>query len=142
MKRDERLREAFNYLKNKGVVHKQKDVAEKMGSTEPNVSAALKGAEHVLTDNFLMRFNQAFGNIFNDEWLRTGEGEMIKNSQSIGDISNSNVSGVNVNGNGIQINPNAYDALLKIVEANQKSTEKFQEQMGRLITLLEKKYGC
>ena len=77
MKRDERLREAFNYLKNKGVVHKQKDVAEKMGSTEPNVSAALKGAEHVLTDNFLMRFNQAFGNIFNDEWLRTGEGEML-----------------------------------------------------------------
>ena len=69
----------------------------------------------------------------------TGEGEMLKTSQSVGDISNSSVSGVNVNGNGIQINPNAYDTLLKIVETNQKATEKFQEQIDRLITIIEKK---
>ncbi len=64
---------------------------------------------------------------------------MLKTSQSVGDISNSSVSGVNVNGNGIQINPNAYDTLLKIVETNQKATEKFQEQIDRLITIIEKK---
>lgn len=75
----------------------------------------------------------------NAGWLMTGEGEMLKTSQSVGDISNSSVSGVNVNGNGIQINPNAYDTLLKIVETNQKATEKFQEQIDRLITIIEKK---
>lgn len=77
----------------------------------------------------------------NTGWLMTGEGEMLKsNQQTVGDISNSNVSGVNVSGTDIHINPNAYDALLKIVEANQKSTEKFQEQIDRLIAIIEKKY--
>ena len=75
----------------------------------------------------------------NTGWLMTGEGEMLKTCQSVGDISNSNVSGVNVKGSGININPNAYDALLKIVEANQKVTEKFQEQIDRLISIIEKR---
>lgn len=75
----------------------------------------------------------------NRVWLLTGEGEMTKSAQSVGNISNSNVSGVNVNGQEIHINPNAYDTLLKIVENNQRTTEKFQEQIDRLLTLLENK---
>lgn len=77
----------------------------------------------------------------NINWLLTGEGEMIKPIQSVGDISHSNVSGVNVSGQDIHINPNAYDTLLKIVESNQKATEKFQEQIDRLISIIEYKYG-
>ncbi len=75
----------------------------------------------------------------NRVWLLTGEGEMTKSAQSVGNISNSNVAGVNVNGQEIHINPNAYDTLLKIVENNQRTTEKFQEQIDRLLTLLENK---
>lgn len=78
MERRERLNEAFNFLKNKGIVHTQKDVAKKMGSTSPNVSSALKGVESVLTENFLRRFNEAFGEIFDEQWLLTGEGEMLR----------------------------------------------------------------
>lgn len=74
----------------------------------------------------------------NTNWLLTGEGEMTKPIQQVGDISNSNVSGVNVNGTEIHINPNAYDTLLQIVERNQKMTEKFQEQIDRLIAIIEK----
>lgn len=65
---------------------------------------------------------------------------MTKPIQQVGDISNSNVSGVNVSGTEIHINPNAYDTLLQIVERNQKVTEKFQEQIDRLISIIEKKY--
>lgn len=74
-------------------------------------------------------------------WLITGEGEMIKPIQSVGDISNSSVSGVNVSGQDIYINPDAYNTLLKIVEHNQKTTAKFQEQIDRLISIIEHKYG-
>jgi hypothetical protein len=77
----------------------------------------------------------------NQDWLLFGEGEMLNTSQNVGDINNSNVSGVNVHGNDIQINPNAYDTLLQIVQTFQHSTTKSQEQIDRLITLLEKKYG-
>lgn len=64
---------------------------------------------------------------------------MLKPMQCVGDISNSNVSGVNVNGREIHINPDAYNTLLKIVENNQKTTEKFQEQIDRLISIIENK---
>lgn len=70
-------------------------------------------------------------------WLLLGAGEMLKTNQSVGDINGSSVSGVNVNGNDIHINPDAYDTLLKIVHSNQKTTEKFQEQIDRLITVIE-----
>lgn len=77
----------------------------------------------------------------NTNWLLTGEGDMLKPIQSVGDISNSSVSGVNVNGREIHINPDAYNTLLKIVESNQRTTEKFQEQIDRLISIIENKYG-
>lgn len=137
--RKDRLQIAFEFLRNQGKVHTQKDVARIMQTTEPNISAALKGSERVLTDKFLRRFNTAFNSIFSDNWLIAGEGEMLQPAQNMGNISNSNLTGVNVNGKEIHINPDAYNTLLKIVENNQKSTEKFQEQIDRLITLLEKK---
>lgn len=73
----------------------------------------------------------------NTGWLMTGEGEMLRKHQKVGDISNSNVSGVNVSGREIHIYPDAYNTLLKVVESNQKTTEKFQEQIDRLISIIE-----
>lgn len=78
MERKERLQTAYEYLRNQGRVHTQKDVASTMEATRQNVSAALKGKDGVLTDNFLRRFNLAFGEPFNLDWLLTGEGEMLK----------------------------------------------------------------
>lgn len=77
MDKKERLNAAFKYLRNQGLAETQKEVAEKMGSTAPNVSSAMRGVDTVLTDKFLLRFNAAFGNIFSDSWLTTGEGEML-----------------------------------------------------------------
>lgn len=73
----ERLIKAYNYLRDNGVVHTQKDVAEAMGATPPNVSSALKGNKKALTDSFLQRFSEAFGNKISYYWLLTGEGEML-----------------------------------------------------------------
>lgn len=75
MNRRDRFCEAFKYLRSKGVVHTQKDVADKMESTPSNVSKALKGIEGVLTERFLMRFGDAFG--ISIEWLLSGSGEML-----------------------------------------------------------------
>ena len=48
------------------------------GASASNVSSALSGVETVLTDKFMSRFNESFGGLFNDEWLLSGEGEMLK----------------------------------------------------------------
>lgn len=106
------------------------------------ISGLSNGAFAKLSDNTrqstIDRISTAFPEL-NINWLLTGEGDMTKPIQQVGDISNSNVSGVNVSGTEIHINPNAYDTLLQIVERNQRTTEKFQEQIDRLITIIEKK---
>lgn len=75
MNKKERFNEAYEYLRTKGIVRTQKDVAEKMKSSSQNVSSALNGVESVMTDRFLMRFGDAFG--ISIEWLLTGSGEML-----------------------------------------------------------------
>ena len=72
-----RLNEAYDYLKFKKIIKVQKDVAERMGATRPNVSNALSGKEEYLTESFLRRFGDAFSDTISTEWLLTGEGEML-----------------------------------------------------------------
>lgn len=124
----------LDYLKFKG--YGQNFFEKKAGLSIGFIS---KIGDRVGLDNLLKILDAAPE--LNRDWLFFGEGEMLNTSQNVGDINNSNVSGVNVHGNDIQINPNAYDTLLQIVQTFQHSTTKSQEQIDRLITLLEKKYG-
>lgn len=91
MDRKERLREAFNYVKSKGLVHTQKDLAVHMGTTEANMSKALRGDKLVLTDNFLRRFNNSFNNVFSFQWLCLGEGQML-NEETHAEIANQHIA--------------------------------------------------
>lgn len=91
-----RLQQAYDYLRNHGIVHTQKQVADKMSSTPQNVSAALNGKN--LSPHYIRRFNHAFGDIFNLDWLLNGEGEMLANNNT----TNNNI--INGNNNIQQIN--------------------------------------
>ena len=82
MDKKERFYAAYEHLLSLGRVHKQKDVATAMGSTEGNISQAMKGNPKVLTDRFLMRFIQAFPEIFSMQWLFTGDGSMLINDSA------------------------------------------------------------
>lgn len=82
MDKKERFYAAYEHLLSLGRVHKQKDVATAMGSTEGNISQAMKGNPKVLTDRFLMRFIQAFPDIFSMQWLFTGDGSMLINDSA------------------------------------------------------------
>lgn len=85
MDKKERLNEAIAYLKYKGVVKTQEDIASKVGCSRSNVSSALAGKESVLTDNFISRFCAAF-NVISYTWLLLGHGDMISQSgKSIND---------------------------------------------------------
>ena len=87
----ERFNEAYNELKWRHVIDKQEDLAALLGTSRPNISAALKGNPTVLTLKFLNRFYEKFKNIFRKEWLLKGEGDMLvdahKESQPVIDQS-------------------------------------------------------
>ena len=132
MERQERFKSAFAYLKGRGLVHKQKDVAEKMGSTEPNVSAALKGVDKVLTDKFLNRFNEAFGGVFNNDWLLWGNGDMLKPT-----VFQNNENGDNIQGHSVTVNKTEKD-YLEIIKNQSEQISKSQEQIDKLLSIITK----
>ena len=81
MTKNERFSKAVNYLRMQSIVAKNEDVAVKMGADPSNVSRSIKGTGGYPSDSFLCRFNTAFDNIFNLQWLLTGEGEMIESAE-------------------------------------------------------------
>ncbi len=75
----DRLHQAIDYLKDKGKIHKQQDIADKLGIGKSYVSEAIKGKPRQFTKGFLARFASAYSEYINEEWLLTGEGVMAKN---------------------------------------------------------------
>lgn len=96
--KQQRFKSAFEYLRYNGYIQKQKDLAAIMNTSAPNISNALKGLEGVLTDGFIVKFNSSFNNVFNTDWLLTGEGEMLRD-QSTTNIASNNTYGDNAGGN-------------------------------------------
>ena len=91
MEAKERLKNAYNYLRDHGKVHTQQDVANAMGTSKVNVSRAFRGNDKYLTKSFFKRFNSAFNDIFNEEWLVNNKGDML------------NVSNDDANGTGMPV---------------------------------------
>ena len=80
--RVKRLNEAYEYLRSEGRIHTKKELAAKIGISYANVSSAMKGDARYLTNNFLVKFNNAFGCIFSFDWLNVGWGHMIEQKES------------------------------------------------------------
>lgn len=98
-----RLNRAFEILRNRGLAHTKKDVANQMMSAAASISKAFKGDSDYLTESFLERFNSAYGGIFNESWLLYGTGSELNPSNSVIQTNHNgdNINGVNVSiGNG------------------------------------------
>jgi phage repressor protein C with HTH and peptisase S24 domain len=89
MERNERFEQAINYLKMACLIKDQKDIAPKMKADPSNISRAVKGVKNNPTDSFLKRFNSAYGNIFNVNWLLKGEGNMILEGSKLSPVYSS-----------------------------------------------------
>ena len=122
MERADRFNKAYEYLKNRGMVHTQKELAAKMQSTAPHDTLAMKGESKYLTDNFLRRFNEAFGELFNYQWLILGEGNMLKD------------------GNEEEETPvqSETSRFLSLLEKKDEQIDRLLDQHDRLVALLEK----
>lgn len=75
--RQQRLNMMVNYLIYSGLAKSQKDVSEKMNVTPPSLNSAMKSKSYPSLV-YLHRVNDAYGKIFNLEWLASGTGEMRK----------------------------------------------------------------
>ena len=114
----ERFNLAFKYLMSIGLVHKQRDVADRMNTDASYISKAIRGDDKVLTAGFLKRFNKSYGNIFDIKWLVYGEGEMLA-SKSCKNITQTNVNGDNNVGSIIMSDPSGIVQFQNRYDENQ-----------------------
>ncbi len=89
MNKLDRFKKTIEYLKSKGIIRSQSDIARKMDIYPQPISKAYNGDERYLTNSFLNRYCSAFGYLFNIEWLLTGEGEMLSSTAETSSMVNS-----------------------------------------------------
>lgn len=72
----QRLLKSFQYLRDKGVIHTQVQLAEIIGKSEAQISLAFKNVPKRCTKGLMDSIAKAFPDILNPEYLKTGEGEV------------------------------------------------------------------
>lgn len=107
-----RLKTAYEFLRFKGIIHTQADVATKMKAADVTISRAFNGHEKYLTMKFLRRFNSAFNNAFNYDWLANGTGEMLAGPEAAILAANNHVQS-NVKAVSITDEPNTEELYLE-----------------------------
>ena len=76
-KRNNIFAEAFRWIKkNVEGVKYQKDLAARIGVSEDTITRIMRDQTEV-TDDFLCKFNEAFDNVFNYQWLRGEDNESM-----------------------------------------------------------------
>ena len=73
----QRFNEAFNYLKQSGVIDGQRDLAIKLRISRYSISMVMKGIERYSTSAVIERFSFEYDKIINEDWLYDGKGEML-----------------------------------------------------------------
>lgn len=74
----DRLKNAYELLKKKGLVHKQKDLANALGMKESHLSLAFKGDNSRLTIGLMQRIAETFPTEINKDYMLKGLGRLEK----------------------------------------------------------------
>lgn len=72
----ERFLQSIEYLKNKGKIHKQQDIADAVGISKSHMSDVMKDRGGKFSVEFLKKFATAYSDLINEEWLIEGKGQM------------------------------------------------------------------
>lgn len=79
--RQKRLREVYEYLREKKGIHTQIEFAVAIKYSRVYISAAMNGAEKYLTDKLFTNICEKFPGIFNLDYLLNGTGELLAQSE-------------------------------------------------------------
>lgn len=78
----DRLRQSIDFLRLNNVVKTHEDIASALGYSRTNVTKAINGDSRYLTNKFLIRFADTYGDYISAAWLIDGIGEMVAPDRS------------------------------------------------------------
>lgn len=134
---NQRLREIINELKSTRRVYTDADFARIVNSTRSELSLMLSGKRPVskrVVNELLTNFPE-----INEEWLRTGEGEMLKNV-ALAENHAVALAADEIRENRINVNTDkTISMLIEEVAAQRRLTEKALDQNKELLAILANK---
>lgn len=108
-------------------------LSSELGLKTPQTFYDIKNGKHGISKDLADKIKAKYLNI-NIAWLLTGEGEKL-----IPAVVQNNQTGDNINGESVTVNKTETDKLLDAINACHELLRKKDEQIDRLLTLLEKK---
>ena len=127
----ERLNLMYGELFARKICTSQKELADMIGANESTISSAFSNNHGKLTIRLLVRINAASGNIFNSEWVRSGEGSMlsVKSPMSVTEYhmpgaTNTNIDSPNaIAGGDIELSMKVAELQGKLADKEAESAE-------------------
>ncbi|MDR0605686.1 MAG: hypothetical protein LBG80_15440 [Bacteroidales bacterium] len=137
----ERLKEVVQWLKSEKIIKNRRHLIRLLGyNSESNFSAMINGMVNI-PERFLVNLAN-LDNRLNVEWLRTGEGEMLRDiKSSFQFISANNIMGTNVQGNGNNVSNSSStetDKLWLIIKQQQSEIAEQRAEIKRLTDVIVK----
>lgn len=90
---------------------------------------------NTLRDDVRAKLTEVYPEL-NINWLLTGEGTMLKNGSQ---VVQHNQNGDNINGKTVKVTKDSSDKLIEVILEQSKQISKSQEQIDRLISIIEQK---
>lgn len=132
---NQRFKEIADELKNQRKVYTYADLARTLDVPRGDLSQMMSGKRKVskrCVSNLLANFPE-----INENWLLTGEGEMLKDTSAIADNHSISIAGEEIKENNIRVNTDETIAsLIAEVAAQRRLTEIALKQNSDLIALL------
>ena len=132
---NQRVRLVVNDLKERRKVYSDADCARLIGIEKADFSRMMSGKKPITqrcVENLLAQFPE-----INEEWLRNGDGEMLKSNSASAENHSISIAGEEIKENKINVNTDETIAMLVAeVAAQRKLTEKVLEQNSDLIAII------
>ena len=132
---NQRLNQTIEELKKQRRIHSASDFARIIGIDKGDLSRMVNG-KRPITQHLVGLILAQFPDI-SEEWLLTGEGEMLKITSAVADNHSISIAGEEIKENNIRVNTDETIAsLIAEVAAQRRLTEIALKQNSDLIALL------
>lgn len=132
---NQRLKILIAELRKRKKVYSQAEFAEIVGISRTQFSEIVTG-KRKLSDKAIHKIIAAIPDI-NEDWLRSGDGEMLKSHSANAENHSISIAGEEIKENKINVNTDETIAMLVAeVAAQRKLTEKVLEQNSDLIAII------